>query len=62
MHSFWPILQEVQLRLIKDNMSIVHKHAIKYVKVLHFFTGTPTLAKVISGSLTLISSLLFVCR
>ncbi|XP_059163958.1 ubiquitin conjugation factor E4 A-like [Physella acuta] len=45
MHSFWPILQEVQMRLIKDNMTIVHKHATKYVKVLHFFTGTPALAK-----------------
>lgn len=44
--SFQPILQEVRLRLTAENMSIVHKDAIKYVKVLHFFTGTAALARV----------------
>ncbi|BFZ02587.1 hypothetical protein BsWGS_05626 [Bradybaena similaris] len=43
--SFQPILQEVRLRLTAENMSIVHKDAIKYVKVLHFFTGTAALAR-----------------
>lgn len=44
--SFQPILQEVKTRLNAEDMSIVHKDAVKYVKVLHFFTGTAALARV----------------
>uniref|UniRef100_A0A0B7A894 Ubiquitin conjugation factor E4 A n=1 Tax=Arion vulgaris TaxID=1028688 RepID=A0A0B7A894_9EUPU len=43
--SFQPILQDIRIRLNAENMSIVHKDALKYVKVLHFFTGTAALAR-----------------
>jgi ubiquitin conjugation factor E4 A len=43
--SFQSILQEVRVRLNAENMSIVHRDAVMYVKVLHFFTGTAALAR-----------------
>uniref|UniRef100_A0A2C9LVW6 Ubiquitin conjugation factor E4 A n=1 Tax=Biomphalaria glabrata TaxID=6526 RepID=A0A2C9LVW6_BIOGL len=43
--SFQPVLLEVKNRLTSASMTIVHKDAIKYVKVLHFFTSTPALAR-----------------
>ncbi|GFS09230.1 ubiquitin conjugation factor E4 A [Elysia marginata] len=43
--SYAPILQELKLRLNSENMSIVHRDAINYVKVMHFFTSTSALAR-----------------
>ncbi|KAH9494850.1 Ubiquitin conjugation factor E4 A [Bulinus truncatus] len=43
--SFQPILLEVKNRLNSETLSIVHKDAIKYIKVLHFFTSTAALAR-----------------
>ncbi|CAL1542242.1 unnamed protein product [Lymnaea stagnalis] len=43
--SFQPILHEIKLRLNSETMSIVDKDANRYVKVLHFFTGTSALAR-----------------
>jgi hypothetical protein len=41
-----PILTEVKARLLAPEMSIIHRDAIKYIRVLHFFTATKALAMV----------------
>ncbi|XP_035829834.1 ubiquitin conjugation factor E4 A isoform X2 [Aplysia californica] len=41
-----PVLREVKGRLMATEMSVVHRDATKYCRVLHFFTATRALATV----------------